>query len=122
MNMLNGIEILNKVELVKTVNNKINGTAIVVLFILLLISTAFALIFISNDVEMGVTISVICMAVFGIAMITCVIIDESLSKQVPTGKYEYQVTISDDVSMTEFNERYEVIKVEGKIWTIVEKE
>ena len=40
----------------------------------------------------------------------------------PSNIKQYQVTISDDVSMVEFNERYEVIKVEGKIWTIVEKE
>ena len=40
----------------------------------------------------------------------------------PSDIKKYQVTISDNVSMVEFNERYEVISVEGKIWTIVEKE
>ena len=39
-----------------------------------------------------------------------------------SGEKQNQVTISDSVSMTEFNERYDVIKQEGKIWTIREKE
>ena len=39
-----------------------------------------------------------------------------------SGEYEYQVTISDSVSMVEFNEKYDVIKVDGKIWTIREKD
>ena len=40
----------------------------------------------------------------------------------PSDIVQYQVTISDNVSMVEFNERYDVISVEGKIYTIVEKE
>lgn len=34
---------------------------------------------------------------------------------------EYQVTISDSVKMNEFNEKYNIIKQEGKIFTITEK-
>ena len=34
---------------------------------------------------------------------------------------EYKVLISDEVSWNEFNERYEVINQEGKIYTIKEK-
>lgn len=42
--------------------------------------------------------------------------------QIPT-EYEtqYKVTISDDVLMTEFLERYEIIETEGKIYTVREK-
>ena len=38
-------------------------------------------------------------------------------------KYEtrYKVTISDEVKMTEFLEKYEIIKTEGKIYTVREK-
>jgi hypothetical protein len=41
---------------------------------------------------------------------------------IPT-KYEtrYQVTITDEVKMTEFNERYEILDQEGKIYTVREK-
>lgn len=34
----------------------------------------------------------------------------------------YQVIIDDSVSMVEFNEKYDIVKVEGKIYTIKEKE
>ena len=34
---------------------------------------------------------------------------------------QYQVTISDEVSMTEFYEHYEVIEQDGKIFTVREK-
>lgn len=35
---------------------------------------------------------------------------------------QYQVTVSDEVSMNEFYERYEVIDIDGKIYTVAEKE
>ena len=35
---------------------------------------------------------------------------------------EYKVTISDDVSLTEFNEKYEIIEQDGKIYTVRERE
>lgn len=37
-------------------------------------------------------------------------------------KNRYKVIISDEVSMNEFNERYEVIDQEGKIYTVEERE
>lgn len=36
-------------------------------------------------------------------------------------KTQYKVTILDDVSLNEFNERYEIIDQEGKIYTVREK-
>ena len=43
-------------------------------------------------------------------------------KQIPT-EYEtqYKVTISDEVPMNEFLERYEIIEQEGKIYTVRER-
>lgn len=38
-----------------------------------------------------------------------------------TGKYEYKVTISDEVSLNEFYDKYEIVDQEGKIYTIKEK-
>ena len=39
----------------------------------------------------------------------------------PDKYIQYKVTISEDVSMTEFYNRYEIIDVDGKIYTIKEK-
>ena len=45
-----------------------------------------------------------------------------VTEQVPT-EYEtqYKITISDDVSMAEFTEKYEIISQEGKIYTVRER-
>lgn len=58
--------------------------------------------------------------VFLIACIACAIIFGCL---IPEKKYEtrYQVTIDDSVSMNEFTSKYEVVKQEGLIYTIIEK-
>lgn len=41
----------------------------------------------------------------------------------PENKYQttYEVTIGDDVNFNEFNSKYEVVKQEGLIYTIIEK-
>lgn len=39
----------------------------------------------------------------------------------PTGEYTYDCLINEDVSMTEFYEKYEVVEINGQIWTIKEK-
>lgn len=39
---------------------------------------------------------------------------------VETGEYKYQVTISDEVSMSKFLEKYEIESVDGKIYTVTE--
>ena len=40
----------------------------------------------------------------------------------PTGITEYQVILSDDYSAKDLYENYEIIKTEGKIWYIRDKE
>ena len=42
---------------------------------------------------------------------------------IPEKKYEtrYQVTTDDSVTMNEFQNKYEIIKVEGKIYTVKER-
>ena len=40
----------------------------------------------------------------------------------PTGEYEYKITISDEVSMNDFLEKYEIIDQEGKIFTVKERD
>ena len=126
--MLNGIEVLNKIELMDTMYNKIwenlaslSGYSLIMFLVL----TAIIL-FIDNhiykNVDMIACISMFALIVSMVLFIVSCIAIIFTSKQVPNGEYEYQVTISDDVSMVEFNEKYDVIEVEGKIWTIVEKD
>ena len=55
-----------------------------------------------------------------VSLILCMVL---ATNNVNPTKYEtqYKVTIDDSVSMTEFNEKYEVIEQEGKIYTVREK-
>ena len=38
--------------------------------------------------------------------------------EVPTGEYRYQVTIDENTNFVEFYNKYDLIKQEGKIYTI----
>lgn len=40
----------------------------------------------------------------------------------PEKYVKYKVTISEDVSMTEFYDQYEIIDIDGKIYTIMERD
>lgn len=39
----------------------------------------------------------------------------------PSGKYTYQVTISQEASLVDFYEQYTVVSHEGDLWTIQDK-
>ena len=56
-------------------------------------------------------------------LIICVILTIVCGCLIPKNKYEthYQVTVDNSVSMNEFQNKYEIIKVEGKIYTIKER-
>ena len=63
----------------------------------------------------------------GVILITLVFIVFLLpmiyyAKNEPIGITEYQVILSDDYSANELYEKYEVVKTEGKIWYIRDKE
>ena len=53
----------------------------------------------------------------------CMVVSIYGFTHLPENKYQkrYEVTISDDVNFYEFTSRYEVVKQEGLIYTIVEK-
>lgn len=53
------------------------------------------------------------------ALIAPVLFDDV--HMVPTGKYEYTVTIDDSVSFTEFTDRYTIIEQNGDVFVIKEK-
>ena len=56
-------------------------------------------------------------------LIICVALSIVCRCLVPEDKYEtrYQVTVDDSVSMNEFQNKYEIIEVEGKIYTVRER-
>lgn len=56
-------------------------------------------------------------------LVICIALTIVLGCSIPENRYEtrYQVTIDNSVSMNEFQSKYEIIKVEGKIYTIKER-
>lgn len=107
--MLNGIEVLNKIEMHKNFS-----------IILIIPITVFLALSLVTTLEDGLKSKIIGI-LFAICALISLTVGLVINKQ-HSGIIQYQVTIDDSVSMVEFNERYEVIEVEGKIWTIVEKE
>lgn len=107
--MLNGIEVLNEYFICKEFPWWL--LTLVLIFLIVGVFCIFGDNFKTKLIGiLSLTICLICLF--------CGII---ISNQ-PSDFKQYQVTISDDVRMVEFNERYDVIDVEGKIWTIMEKE
>ena len=56
-------------------------------------------------------------------LIICVVLAIVCVCLIPEDKYEthYQVTIDDSVGMNKFQDKYEIIEVEGKIYTVRER-
>ena len=56
-------------------------------------------------------------------LIVCVVLFIVCGCLIPEDKYEthYQVTVDNSVSMNEFQNKYEIIEVEGKIYTVMER-
>ena len=56
-------------------------------------------------------------------LVVCVVLFIVCGYLIPEDKYEthYQVTIDDSVGMNKFQDKYEIIEVEGKIYTVKER-
>lgn len=118
--MLEGIEVLNKVEIMESPMWVI--VVIIVLFIISLISLGMGIVDAIEDITDGhCWIFIVVTTIAYIAILIMGNADNKLLTE-PTGKYEYQVTIDDSVSINELLEKYEIIEVNGKIYTIRDKE
>jgi hypothetical protein len=68
-----------------------------------------------SQMIVGLVIGTIMGVIFGIA--------SGFAAQTPTEfENQYKVTISDEVSMNEFLDRYEIVDTEGKIYTVRERD
>lgn len=108
---MNGVTVLNSYEILT------NASSIFFVLVWGFVFTVLALgllcLFIMDN-------SSIFTAIFAILMGTLAVI---LFCNIPEKNYEtrYQVTIDDSVIMNEFQSKYEIIEVEGKIYTICER-
>ena len=116
--MLEGIEVLNKTEIMAV--PEWVGTACMICAGLIVIGAIVSLIFIISD-KIKFWIPVLFTIVSCLGFVVFEKLNDALTTE-PTGKYEYQVTVDDSVTMNEFYDRYEIVEVNGKIYTIREKE
>lgn len=121
--MIKGVEVLNKVALTDTVTNEtisdISGVIFTIALFVFIIGFIFIIITDGGDFPFYMFIASFIIMIISGGVLS---INEANSIEIPNGKYEYQVTVDDTVSMSDFNEKYEIIKIDGKIYTIREKE
>ena len=111
--MMEGITLLNTY----TENNLVFGIVFGIIGLILCGACIWLLVGAIGDYHTGGTIVSIVLLLISVG-ITTFSLYEGLSN--PTSTY-YQVMLDESVSYSEFTEKYEVIKQEGKIFTIQEK-
>ena len=118
--MLKGITILNSYDIITPEWNDTIFPAIVFSFVAVSgIALIIYLLLDSKRIKDALTPSVI------IVLFTLLSIFVSIHgfTHLPENKYQtrYEVTVSNDVNFNEFSSKYEVVKQDGLIYTIVEK-
>ena len=109
---MNGVTILNSYESLTNFGSILLMSILCAWFLAAAIVALFALLKYGCDSWKEFAILIICM----VLAIVCGCL-------IPEDKYEthYQVTVDNSVSMNEFQNKYEIIEVEGKIYTVRER-
>ena len=109
---MNGVIILNSYESLTNFGSILLISILCAWFFAMTIIALFALLKYGCDSWKEFAILVVCVVLFIVS--GCLI---------PEDKYEtrYQVTVDDSVSMNKFQNKYEIIEVEGKIYTVRER-
>ena len=101
--MIDGITVLN-VESI----NRVPVYFWIIIVTIIVVSLAFC------DSELFIVAFILSILA---TVVTC-----TFTEPVPTGRYEYEVTIDDTVSMTKLYEQYEIVEQRGDIWVLKDKE
>lgn len=107
--MMPGIEILNSVEM-----TTLPTWAIIIIILSIFICLSFLFFGEGDNAVQGFLVILSVLAIFIIILISPVI-------SIPNGT-KYQVLIDEEVNLVEFNEKYEILDIEGKIYTIKERD
>ena len=114
--MIKGIEILNKTPITEPTES---GAIIFTIMIVFgVICGIICLTLLATDFDMT---SVIFGVLATLLIISSIIFTELYPKKT-TGRYKYEVTIDNDVSIQEVYDKYNVIDKDGKKWVIEEKD
>ena len=112
--MIDGIEILNKTEIM-TISDAGLIWSYILVFGGLICALLFA--FLSNYHN-----AFIIGVIFSVVAFFSGIIVAALDESKPTGRYQYECTIDESVPFKDVLENYEVIEQKGKLWILEDKE
>lgn len=94
-------------------------------FFSIIIGVGF-LVFISNgnifNLDLGGELIAFIIVILFVGSVVCGLVCGNVCAKPTDYETQYKVTIDDSVSMNEFNEKYEIIDQEGKIYTVRERE
>ena len=121
---MDGVTILNEIEVVQVVNDTFNDTAGVIALIFTVLICAIVGFFIGridcSEFE-GTMIGALVGVVFGLLIMALFGTIFSYPPETET-TMQYEVILDDSVSMNEFCEHYNVVKQRGDIFVVEEKE
>lgn len=115
--MLEGIEVLNKVEITQEKFPEWLGPACALMILIGVITGMIVSVFVRDaaGILAGLALGLFC-------CIPTLLIGKGCTKEVPTGRYRYEVTISDTANFKEIYEKYDVVEQRGDIYVLEEKE
>ena len=113
---MEGIDILNK-----TMVTDICNWAFIIITVSLVVLIISALTFIAFAAMEYFNIANVCLG-FLILSLVVMFSFVIINPQTETGRYRYEVTIDDDVSFLDLQEKYDVIEQNGRIWVLEDKE
>ena len=116
---MNGIDILNK-EKILTAPEWI-GMAASISGVMVIISIIFVVAFTLTIHDIAFILSMILFVCSIVAFVVFAAINDTYKSE-PTGRYRYEVTIDDSVSITEVYDHYNVVEQRGDIWILEDKE
>ena len=114
--MMDGITILNQTLITEMVVP--NRTLCFIAAAIFVISLVFTLESFTDGYDIMCGIS----AVICIVSIILVVSQVLRIEEIPTGRYEYEVTIDESVQFTDIYENYEVVEQRGEIWVLEDKD
>jgi len=115
--MIEGMDILKKTEILEK-DFPVWATALVI--IILAVGLIAGIAKACYEEDFGLFFSILFLAVF--CTLPVIIAAYGFPKEVPTGKYEYEVVFDGTVDMKEVYARYEIIETRGDIYTLRDKE
>lgn len=120
---MDGVTILNEIEVVQVVNDTFNHTAGLIAFCITVLICAIAGFFIGR-LDCNAISGTLCGALVGIIFgLLALALFGTIFSYPPETKtiIRYEVTVDDSVSLTEFYENYNVIEQRGQIFVVEEQ-